>query len=69
MPRSLVTLWAETWLQTVEEKTGRKPFLYSYAQFLEMAMARSDLVFRMGHVMRVDSKLKKRKSRRKLNVK
>jgi len=42
MPRSLVTLWAETWLQTVEEKTGRKPFLYSYAQFLEMAMARSE---------------------------
>ena len=28
MPRSLVTLWAETWLKTVEEKTGRKPFLY-----------------------------------------
>lgn len=42
LPRSLVTLWAETWLQTVEEKTGRKPFLYSYAQFLEMAMARSE---------------------------
>ena len=42
MPRSLVTLWAETWLQTVEEKTGRKPFLYSYAQFLEMAMTRSE---------------------------
>ncbi len=42
MPRSLVTLWAETWLQTVEEKTGRKPFLYSYAQFLEMAMSRSE---------------------------
>ena len=42
MPRSLVTLWAETWLQTVEEKTGRKPFLYSYAQFLEMAMERSE---------------------------
>ena len=42
MPRSLVTLWAETWLQTVEEKTGRKPFLYSYAQFLELAMERSE---------------------------
>ena len=42
MPRSLVTLWAETWLETVEEKTGRKPFLYSYAQFLEGAMTRSD---------------------------
>jgi GH25 family lysozyme M1 (1,4-beta-N-acetylmuramidase) len=42
LPRSLVTLWAETWLETVEEKTGRKPFLYSYAQFLEMAMERSE---------------------------
>ena len=42
LPRSLVTLWAETWLTTVEEKTGRKPFLYSYAQFLEMAMERSE---------------------------
>ena len=42
LPRSLVTLWAETWLQTVEEKTGRKPFLYSYAQFLEMSMQRSE---------------------------
>ena len=35
------TLWAETWLQTVYEKTGRKPFLYSYPQFLETAMIRS----------------------------
>jgi GH25 family lysozyme M1 (1,4-beta-N-acetylmuramidase) len=42
LPRSLVTLWAETWLEAVEEKTGRKPFLYSYAQFLEMAMERSE---------------------------
>ena len=42
LPRSLVTLWAETWLQTVEEKTGRKPFLYSYSQFLESATARSE---------------------------
>ena len=42
LPRSLVTLWAETWLETVEEKTGRKPFLYSYAQFLESAMSRSE---------------------------
>ena len=42
MPRSLVTLWAETWLKTVEEKTGRKPFLYSYSQFLESATARSE---------------------------
>jgi GH25 family lysozyme M1 (1,4-beta-N-acetylmuramidase) len=42
MPRSLVTLWAETWLKTVEEKTGRKPFIYSYSQFLESATARSE---------------------------
>jgi GH25 family lysozyme M1 (1,4-beta-N-acetylmuramidase) len=42
LPRSLVTLWAETWLETVEAKTGRKPILYSYAQFLENAMTRSE---------------------------
>jgi len=42
LARSLVTLWAETWLETVEEKTGRKPILYSYAQFLESAMTRSE---------------------------
>jgi lysozyme len=40
--RTLVTAWAETWLQTVEEKTGRKPFIYSYPQFLESAMVRSE---------------------------
>ena len=44
LPRNLVTLWAETWLQTVEEKTGRKPFLYSYSQFLESATARSEIL-------------------------
>ena len=44
LPRSLVTLWAETWLQTVEEKTGRKPFLYSYSQFLESATSRSEIL-------------------------
>jgi GH25 family lysozyme M1 (1,4-beta-N-acetylmuramidase) len=42
MSRSMVTLWAETWLKTVEEKTGRKPFIYSYSQFLESATARSE---------------------------
>ena len=42
MSRSMVTLWAETWLKTVEEKTGRKPFLYSYSQFLESATSRSE---------------------------
>ncbi len=42
MSRSKVTLWAETWLATVEEKTGRKPFLYSYSQFLEGSTSRSE---------------------------
>ena len=36
------TLWAETWLETVESKTGRKPFLYSYPAFLERALIRSE---------------------------
>jgi GH25 family lysozyme M1 (1,4-beta-N-acetylmuramidase) len=35
------TLWAETWLETVYQKTGRKPFLYSYPAFLERALNRS----------------------------
>ncbi len=35
------TLWAETWLETVYQKTGRKPFLYSYPAFLERALTRS----------------------------
>ncbi|MBM3720056.1 MAG: lysozyme M1 (1,4-beta-N-acetylmuramidase) [Actinobacteria bacterium] len=35
------TLWAETWLDTVYQKTGRKPFLYSYPAFLERALNRS----------------------------
>ena len=38
MARTNVTLWAKTWLQTVTEKTGRKPIFYSYPQFLESAM-------------------------------
>ena len=41
-PRSVVTLWAETWLQALHEKTGRKPFFYSYPTFLEQAMVRSE---------------------------
>ena len=36
-----VTLWAQTWLDTVTAATGRKPFVYSYPQFLETAMSRS----------------------------
>ena len=38
---SNVSLWAQTWLDTVSAATGRKPFIYSYPQFLETAMARS----------------------------
>ena len=38
----LVTLFATTWLKTVKEKTGRTPMIYSYSQFLENAMLRSD---------------------------
>lgn len=40
--RSLVTLWAETWMETMYEKTGRKPIFYSYPTFLEQAMVRSE---------------------------
>ncbi len=29
------TLWVKTWLQAVASKTGRKPFVYSNASFLE----------------------------------
>lgn len=36
-----VTLWAQTWLDTVAAATGKKPFIYSYPQFLETAMKRS----------------------------
>lgn len=28
-----LTLWANTWLQTVEQLTGRKPILYTYTNF------------------------------------
>jgi len=38
---ALVTLWAQTWLDAVSYTTGKKPFLYSYPQFLENSMARS----------------------------
>ena len=40
--RSLVTLWAETWMETMYDKTGRKPIFYSYPTFLEQAMVRSE---------------------------
>ena len=39
--RTNVTLWAKTWLAEVETKTNRKPFVYSYPNFLQSAMARS----------------------------
>ncbi len=42
--RASATLWAETWLGTMAEKTGRKPFLYSYPTFLEGAVNRSDVL-------------------------
>ncbi len=42
--RANATLWAETWLGTMAEKTGRKPFLYSYPAFLEGAVNRSDVL-------------------------
>ncbi len=39
--RKFVTIWAQTWLDEVASRTGRKPFIYSYPQFLENAMDRS----------------------------
>ena len=38
--RNAVTLWAKTWLEAVQAKTGRAPIIYSYPQFLENAMVR-----------------------------
>jgi len=40
MNRNNVTLWAKTWLDAVYAKTGKKPFIYSYANFLEQNVAR-----------------------------
>ena len=39
--RSAVTLWAETFLGLLKEKTGRTPILYSYSNFLESSMNKS----------------------------
>ncbi len=36
-----VSLWAKTWLSEVTLKTNRRPFIYSYPNFLQSAMARS----------------------------
>jgi GH25 family lysozyme M1 (1,4-beta-N-acetylmuramidase) len=38
--RSAATLWAKTFLQTLKEKTGRTPILYSSPSFLETALNR-----------------------------
>ena len=39
--RAAVTLWAETFLGILKEKTGRTPILYSYSNFLESSMNKS----------------------------
>ena len=39
--RAAVTLWAETFLGLLKEKTGRSPILYSYSNFLESSMNKS----------------------------
>lgn len=41
-PRSVVTMWAKTFLTELRARTGRTPILYSYPQFLENAMARDN---------------------------
>ena len=38
---SSVTLWAETFMEILNEKLGRKPIFYSYPSFLEGAMSKS----------------------------
>ena len=40
--KNLVTLFATTWLKTMKERTGRTPMIYSYSQFLENALLRTD---------------------------
>ena len=39
-PRSTATLWAKTFLKTLQEKTGRTPLIYSSPHFLETALVR-----------------------------
>lgn len=39
--KSSVTLWAETFMEILNEKLGRKPILYSYPSFLEGSMNKS----------------------------
>jgi GH25 family lysozyme M1 (1,4-beta-N-acetylmuramidase) len=42
--RKSVTLWAETFMEIINEKLGRKPILYSYPSFLEGAMNKSAIL-------------------------
>jgi lysozyme len=42
--RSSVTLWAETFMEILNEKLGRKPIFYSYPSFLEGAMNKSSIL-------------------------
>ena len=39
--RSTVTLWAETFLELLKNKTGKVPMFYSYSNFLESSMNKS----------------------------
>ena len=39
--KNLISIWTQSWLDTVYNKTHRKPFLYSYANFLENNLVRS----------------------------
>lgn len=39
--QSTVTVWSETFLRVIKERTGRTPILYSYSNFLESSMKRS----------------------------
>ena len=42
--KNSVTLWAETFMEILDEKLGRKPILYSYPGFLEGAMNKSAIL-------------------------
>jgi GH25 family lysozyme M1 (1,4-beta-N-acetylmuramidase) len=42
--KSSVTLWAETFMEILNEKLGRKPIFYSYPGFLEGSMNKSSIL-------------------------
>ena len=42
--KSSVTLWAETFMEILNEKLGRKPIFYSYPSFLEGSMNKSAIL-------------------------